>query len=277
MNKIISTDDKVFVIREYCDAEDVKPDASNDILEYLYDIKDILEEGIDRQRARVLQEVHNKNSYHESLKQDISRYRLHPEYHLRISHKNLNKIDEIIYKVRSSDKGMLAVVWTLERAVLSEPRLVNMWRLWRSYLNLFNICFDQKRLFHLSDKPHQANAVSFIDENDRYTEVKILDDCHYKKHYDFWNVRDILTPSKSAMLINKEANCIYTEADSNLDNIREGLASINEDIIRCKDCGNYFLLGYREKCWYADKGLVAPKRCPSCRKSKKDDNNDKET
>ena len=271
MNKIIPNGYKVFVIREYCDAEDVEPDASNDILEYLYDIRDILTEGIDRQRARVLQEVHDKNSYHESLKYDISRYRLHPEYHLRISHSDLNKIKEIIDKVRGSDKRMFAVVWTLERgAILAEPRLVNMWR---SYVKLFNICFDQKRLFHLSDKPHQANAISFIDEeNDRYTEVRILDDYRCKKHYDFWNVRGILTPSKSAMLINKEANCIYTEADSNLDNIREGLVSINEDIIRCKDCGNYFLLGHNEKCWYAAKGLVAPKRCPSCRKSKKKEN-----
>ena len=270
MNKIIPTDDKVFVIREYCDAEDVKPDALNDILEYLYDIRDILEEGVGKQYMRLLQEVHNKNSYHESLKHDFSRYRLHPGYCLRISHKTLNQIDEIIDKVRGSDKGMFAVVWTRERAILSEPRLVSMLH---SYLNIYNICFDQKRLFHLSDKPHQANAVSFIDdENDRYTEVRILDDYHCKEHYDFWNVRDILTPSKSAMLINKEANCIYTEADSNLDNIREGLASINEDIIRCKDCGNYFLLGHNEKCWYAAKGLVTPKRCPSCRKSKKKEN-----
>lgn len=270
MNKIIPTDDKVFVIREYCDAEDVEPDASNDILEYLYDIRDILTEGIDRQRSRLLQEVHDKNSYHESLKYDISQYRLHPEYHLRISHKTLNKINEIIDKVRGSDKGMFAVVWTRERAILSEPRLVTMLH---SYVKLFNICFDQKRLFHLSEKIHKANAVSFIDEeNDRYTEVKIMDDYHCREHYDFWNVRGILTPSKSAMLINKEANYIYTEADSNLDNIREGLASINEDIIRCKDCGNYFLLGYNEKCWYADKGLVAPKRCLSCRKSKKKEN-----
>ena len=232
--------------------------------------KRILTEGIDRQRARVLQEVHNKNSYHKSLKYDFSRYRLHPGYCLRISNKTLNQIDEIIYKVRSSDKRMFAVVWTRERAILSEPRLVNMWR---SYVKLFNICFDQKRLFHLSEKIHKANAVSFIDDkNDRYTEVKIMDDCHYKEHYDFWNVRGILTSSKSAMLINKEANYIYTEADSELDNIREELASINEDIIRCKDCGNYFLLGHNEKCWYADKGLVAPKRCPSCRKSKKKEN-----
>ena len=270
MNKIIPTDDKVFVIREYCDAEDVEPNAENDILEYLYDIRDILKEGIYRQRSRVLQEVHDKDPYHESLKYDISHYRLHPEYHLRISNKNLNKIDEIIYKVRSSDKRMFAVVWTLERAVLSEPRLVTMFH---PRVKLFNICFDQKRLFHLSEKIHKAIAVSFIDEeNDRYTEVKIMDDCHYKEHYDFWNVRGILTSSKSAMLINKEANYIYTEADSNLDNIREGLASINEDIIRCKDCGNYFLLGHNEKCWYADKGLIAPKRCPSCRKSKKKGN-----
>ena len=56
----------------------------------------------------------------------------------------------------------------------------------------------------------------------------------------------------------------------------EGTERLNAEIargdyslVKCKDCSRYFLLPKEEIEWFEDRGLVAPKRCPVCRKKKK--------
>lgn len=43
-----------------------------------------------------------------------------------------------------------------------------------------------------------------------------------------------------------------------------------EEKIICVDCGNEFTLAAEERKWYEDKGFDIPKRCPACRKQRKD-------
>lgn len=38
------------------------------------------------------------------------------------------------------------------------------------------------------------------------------------------------------------------------------------DVIKCKDCGKGFLLSSDKKRFFLDRGLHLPKRCPECRR-----------
>lgn len=40
------------------------------------------------------------------------------------------------------------------------------------------------------------------------------------------------------------------------------------NLVKCRDCNRYFLLPKSEKKWFEERNLVAPKRCPRCRKRK---------
>ncbi len=39
-------------------------------------------------------------------------------------------------------------------------------------------------------------------------------------------------------------------------------------VLKCKNCGRYYYLPKREESWFADRGLVPPKRCQFCRGKK---------
>lgn len=45
----------------------------------------------------------------------------------------------------------------------------------------------------------------------------------------------------------------------------ERLRSGEYKVIKCKDCGKYFILTLDEKIWFEDRGLSAPRRCQRCR------------
>lgn len=46
-------------------------------------------------------------------------------------------------------------------------------------------------------------------------------------------------------------------------------------VIECVDCGTSFEVSTEEQQWYKDKGFDLPKRCPRCRKSRRNQNNNK--
>ena len=39
--------------------------------------------------------------------------------------------------------------------------------------------------------------------------------------------------------------------------------------LTCSDCGMEFMFNEREQAFYAEKGFSEPRRCPSCRQSRK--------
>jgi len=39
--------------------------------------------------------------------------------------------------------------------------------------------------------------------------------------------------------------------------------------LTCIECGNSFIWGAGEQCFYRDRGLSQPKRCPKCRELRK--------
>ena len=57
-----------------------------------------------------------------------------------------------------------------------------------------------------------------------------------------------------------------------LDDVKEFNEEIERgetDVVKCKDCGRYFILLWSEKEWFEDRDLNIPRRCVSCRKKNK--------
>ena len=50
------------------------------------------------------------------------------------------------------------------------------------------------------------------------------------------------------------------------------LASGDLTIHKCKDCSIYFFISKTEAEWFKDKGMSAPKRCLSCRRKRRNNN-----
>lgn len=40
---------------------------------------------------------------------------------------------------------------------------------------------------------------------------------------------------------------------------------MEDKTIKCKECGDNFVITVDDQKWYAEKGFKAPKRCKSCR------------
>jgi len=47
-------------------------------------------------------------------------------------------------------------------------------------------------------------------------------------------------------------------------------ADLNDLILRCADCGQQFIFTVGEQIYFSDKKLSLPKRCPTCRKTRKE-------
>lgn len=270
MNIIETSDDdrKLFVVREYHNGP--IPDSSNDILEYLYDIRDIMNKYIDKERDRLLNEIHNRKG-HVSPYYNFAKVSCHQSLYnkMHVTVKNLEKIESIIEDVINSDKSMFAVVWSINGFSITNPRLIYVQETQR---DVYRFCFNQKRLLHLSDEVYKARTLSITDPIDTYTVLRIIDDPQLGDHYDFWNIHDLFRDSDVSSSINQRANKIYIYADSNINNANEAINSINEDIVKCKECGKYFLIQYNERIWYTQRGLSIPKRCPHCRKTRNKEN-----
>ena len=44
---------------------------------------------------------------------------------------------------------------------------------------------------------------------------------------------------------------------------------MEDKTVKCKDCGDNFVITADEQKWYAEKGFKEPKRCKSCRDARK--------
>jgi hypothetical protein len=50
------------------------------------------------------------------------------------------------------------------------------------------------------------------------------------------------------------------------------MAGEDDEMIRCKDCGEEFVLSANERRWFEGRGLQLPKRCVPCRQDKRERN-----
>ncbi len=269
MNTVENKENKIWVIREYNDSDE-NISYSNDILEYLYDIRDGLKEGIEK-RIENAQSFINNNDTYRSYRAD--KYYFDKATNLKIQNlpDNLNVINALIDEVNGSDDKMYAVVWDKSdqhRNVIENPRLR---RVLKTYCSVYDIRFDRKNLFHLGEV-HQANAISITDNGEALT---FMTDYHLCEHLD---ARGTITDpifgifensESSVQYIEKQLKHIYVhEIDEDMDRANSIMKKINEEVLRCKDCGDYFLLSKSHREYYLGRGLSVPKRCSSCRLSR---------
>lgn len=266
MNTVENKENKIWVIREYNDSDE-NISYMNDILEYLYDIRDGLKEGIEKRTKNAQSFISNNGTYRSYLD---DKYYFEKASHLKIEclPDNLMVINDLIDEVNGSDDKIYAVVWDKsdQRAnAIKNPRLR---KVLKTYLPVYDIRFDRKNLFHLGEL-HNANGISITDNDEALT---IMNDYHLTEHLD--GIGTITDPifgifehsNSSVEYIEKQLKRIYVhEADEDMDRANSILKKINEEVIRCKDCGEYFILSKSHREYYLGKGLSIPKRCSACR------------
>ena len=271
MNTIAIEHNKIFVIREYNNFEDGEPSSRNDILEYLYDIRDNITEKIDILTSRanqILNGVRNTRlsmTHHDSSIDDTETHGI-----IRISAKTakdlLTVINDMIEEVLCSDDAMFAVVWDYTVYGQRNPRLRAVKK---TYIPVYPLKFDKKKLFHLGDV-YNANALSVTDGLD---ELKVMNDFHMTSQFyhgvigiDMFGVFDSLRLSEE--FITKKIKSVYVK-ESDVDDAKRSIKDVNDQLMYCKDCNHYWILTHLHRQYFIDKGLKIPKRCASCRQDRK--------
>ena len=271
MNTVENKENKIWVIREYNDSDE-NISYMNDILEYLYDIRDGLKEGIEKRTKNAQSFINNNGTYRSYLD---DKYYFEKASHLKIEciPDNLKVINDLIDEVNGSDDKMYAVVWDKsdQRAnVIKNPRLR---KVLKTYLPVYDIRFDRMNLFHLGEL-HNANGISITDNDETLT---IMADWHLTEHLD--GIGTITDPifgifehsNSSVEYIEKQLKRIYVhQIDEDMDRANSILKKINDEVILCKDCGEYFILSKSHREYYLGKGLSIPKRCSACRLSRRE-------
>jgi len=180
-------------------------------------------------------------------------------------------INALIDEVNGSNDKMYAVVWDKSdqrHNVIENPRLR---KVLKTYLPVYDIRFDRKNLFYLGEL-HNANGISITDNDEALT---IMTDYHLTEHLDGrGTITDPIfgifeNSSSSVAYIEKQLKRMYVhETDEDVDRAKSILKKINEEVIQCKDCGEYFILSKSHRDYYLGRGLSIPKRCSACRLSR---------
>ena len=202
MNTTEINENKIWVIREYNNSDE-NISYTNGILEYLYDIRDGLEEGIAK-RTKMAQSFINNNDTYRSYLDDKYCIDKTSRFKIECLPDNLNVINALIDDVNGSDYDMYAVVWdksNQHRNVIENPRLR---RVLKTYCSVYDIRFDRKNLFHLGEL-HQANGISITDNGEALT---FMTDYHLTEHLD---VRGTITDSIFGIFENSGSSVSYIE------------------------------------------------------------------
>lgn len=79
-----------------------------------------------------------------------------------------------------------------------------------------------------------------------------------------WEKRHELTGDKPWFWVGQKK-----DLNDRIEQMEHDLENGVVEIIKCKDCGNDFMLKAREIKWYDTNGFQHPKRCLACRKKRK--------
>ena len=269
MNTVTTHNEKMFVIREYNNFGDEEPSCRNDILEYLYDIRDGINDSIDTMKSKATRIVNGDtwatiNNHDKCVIDPVTHWsiRLSP----KTAENDLMVINAIIEEVLGSDDDMFAVVWDCKAFHQMNPRLQVVKR---TYIPVYPLKFDKKKLFYLGDV-YNANALSVTDGLD---ELKVAKDSHMVTPFnqrilgiDMFGVLDSLILSSET--ITKQIKGVYVE-EPDVGNATASINEVNNKLMCCNDCKLYWILTDEERAFFVKKGLKIPKRCKPCRNARK--------
>lgn len=269
MNTVTTYNEKMFIIREYNNFGDEEPSYRNDILEYLYDIRDGINNSIDIMKSKATRMANGDtwatiNNRDKCVIDPVTRWSicLSP----KTAENDLMVINAIIEEVLGSDDDMFAVVWDCVDFHLMNPRLQVVKK---TYIPVYPLKFDKKKLFYLGDV-YNANGLSVTDGSD---ELKVVNDSHMVTPLkqrtlgiDMFGVFDSLILSSES--ITKRSKGVYVE-EPDVDNATALINKVNNKLMCCSDCKLYWILTDEKERSLSKKGFKIPKRCISCRMLRK--------
>ncbi len=269
MNTFDTYNEKMFVIREYNNFGDEEPSYRNDILEYLYDIRDRINDSIDIMKSKATRIVNGDtwatiNNHDKCVIDPATHWSicLSPK---TVEH-DLKVINAIIEEVLGSDDDIFAVVWDCVGCHQMNPRLQVVKK---TYIPVYPLKFDKKKRFYLGDV-YNANALSVTDGLD---ELKVVDDFHMVTPFqqrvlgiDMFGLFDTLILSSET--ITKQIKGVYVK-EPDIGNVSSIINEINSKLMCCSDCKLYWILTDEEREFFVKKGLKIPKRCRPCRNARK--------
>ena len=94
----------------------------------------------------------------------------------------------------------------------------------------------------------------------------------YSKEFAMINESDFSHEPETNVYDYRNTHIIFEELNIELvEGLNQEIKDGELEVIKCKDCGNFFLIDKDEKEWYTNKGLNIPKRCGICRDNRKEE------
>ena len=244
MNDTIVRDKKVLFVREYCPTEDSCL-GSNDILTFIYNLRDDAQSNIDERLAIARGAVKYSRVV---VTSKIFFY----GYHIKVTNDLPEICNTMADYVLDSPETQFAVVFDKDKdEVLSNPRIHIMTP---TEIPMKQLKFDGTFGIVESSYP---DGFEFVDTDSVL--MLIFDEKSDKmfKYDDLYWVT-IKNPKEKEFFDGKFV------PDNNVESVTELIEKLNSEIIRCRDCGKYFIFRDKEREWYDDRGFKYPRRCKTC-------------
>lgn len=268
---------KYFVIREYVDDENIEANNMNDILEYLYGIRDGISNALEIRRERAIAVAHGKTSVYDRsyrITQHVYSDSDSYSYYVHTTQQNLDIINNLIEEVLDSDDNMFAVVWDIIsangfREIASNPRLRPVKK---TETSVNKIGFNDQKLFHVETVT--TPCISVTDDGTTLNTitdlmVKYLSDiCPYTTDPLIYEMSRSYGNTKTEKDIQKELERFYIDKELTISELEDYTKETNSMLHKCTCCGKYFSITGREELWYNERGFKLPKKCKQCKKEK---------
>ena len=244
MNDTIVRDKKVLFVREYCPTEE-SCFGSNDILTFIYNLRDDAQKNIDERLAIARGAVKYSRVV---VTSKISFYR----WCIKVTHDLLDTCNTMADYVLDSPETQFVIVFDMDKdAVLSNPRIHACTP---TEIPMKRIIFDGKFGIVESSYP---DGFEFVDTD---SELMLIFDERSDKMFNsddlYWVT--IKNPKEKEFFDGKFV------PDNKVESVTELIEKLNNEIIRCRSCGKYFIFRDKERKWYDDRGFKYPRRCKTC-------------
>lgn len=98
--------------------------------------------------------------------------------------------------------------------------------------------------------------------NEEKKEINLVE-YHVDDMYDFDHEPDVNLSDIPGHFVN------YKDALNGVFEVNEKLRNRTCKLLKCKDCGKYFIMSDSEEYWFTSRDMTPPKRCINCRNKRK--------
>lgn len=244
MNDTIVRDKKVLFVREYCPTEDSCL-SSNDILTFIYILRDVAQKNIDERLAI----AHGAVKYSRVV---VTAKIFLYGWHIKVTNDLLDICNTMTDYVLDSPEMQFVVVFDKgDDEVLINPRIHTMTP---TEIPMKQLKFDGK--FEIIEGSYQ-DGFEFVDDD---SELMLIFDERSDKMFNandlYWVT--IKNPKEKEFFDGKFIT------DNNVESVKGLIEKLNNEIIKCRGCDKYFIFRDKEREWYDERGFKYPRRCKQC-------------